>query len=231
MDVADVIEQLRAMGSPKNVAGMATSGVTPSTEVCGIPIPKLRSLAKSCGRDHAFAQELWGSTVYEARIMASMVDVPSAVTVEQMERWVADFDTWELCDQTCSNLFDRTTYAEDKAFEWSERTEEFVRRAGLVIMATSAVHDKTAPDERFLGYIPRAIVRADDERKYVKKAASWALRQIGKRNIALHGAVLDAIEPLRTAPSRPARWVASDVYRELIDPRTVARVEAKGAKP
>lgn len=223
----EIIEQLRAMGSPNNIAGMARAGVVPSTEVCGIAIPRLRALARSCGRSHQLAQQLWSSEVYEARIVASMVDVAAEVTAEQMEDWVAGFDTWELCDQTCSNLFDRTGFADAKAYSWSDRPEQFVRRAGLVLMATSAVHDKVAPDSRFLAYIPQALRRADDDRLYVKKAASWALRQIGKRNLTLHAAVLDAVAPLHDAPSPPVRWVARGVRRELAAPSTLARVRAK----
>lgn len=209
-----VLRELRGHADPRNVAGMARLGITPRGTL-GVSIPMLRGLARRLGRDHRLAQELWRSGIHEARILASMIDEPERVTEAQMERWVGGFDSWDVCDQICGNLFRRTSFAWRKAVEWSGREEEFVRRAGFVMMATLAVADKEAPDARFARFLPLIMRRSTDDRNFVRKAVNWALRQIGKRSPGLR---LDAIRTARrllrsTEPS--ARWIARDALREL----------------
>jgi len=144
-----------------------------------------------------------------------MVEIPEEVTEEQMERWVRDFDSWDLCDQCCMNLIRRTENAHDKATEWSSREEEFVKRAGFALMATLAVHDKKARDEDFLKFMPAIERQSTDGRNYVKKAVNWALRQIGKRNINLNQEAVRLAEVIKEIDSKPAKWIASDALREL----------------
>jgi 3-methyladenine DNA glycosylase AlkD len=215
---SEVLNLLHAEANPANVAGMARFGIS-STGTLGISIPFLRSLAKQIGKDHALALQLWESAIHEARILASFIDDPHLVTPEQMERWVVGFDSWDVCDQVCGNLFDRTPYAHERAKAWAHRPEEFVRRAGFALMATLAVHDKQASDEAFLNFFPLIQKYAEDDRNFVKKAINWALRQIGKRNDSLRAAAVDvAHEILADATerqSKAARWVAQDALREL----------------
>ncbi len=218
MTCSEVLNLLHAEANPANVAGMARFGIS-STGTLGISIPFLRSLAKQIGKDHALALQLWESAIHEARILASFIDDPHLVTPEQMERWVVGFDSWDVCDQVCGNLFDRTPYAHERAKAWAHRPEEFVRRAGFALMATLAVHDKQASDEAFLNFFPLIQKYAEDDRNFVKKAINWALRQIGKRNDSLRAAAVDvAHEILADATerqSKAARWVAQDALREL----------------
>jgi 3-methyladenine DNA glycosylase AlkD len=181
----------------------------------GVTLPELRGLARRTGRDHDLAAGLWASDVHEARIMASMVDDPSRVTDRQMETWISEVGSWDLCDQLCGNLFDKTPFAFDKALAWSRREEEFVKRAGFALMAYSAVHRKDLPDARFEIFLPAIRAEATDERNYVKKAVSWALRQIGKRSRGLNGKALATARQIERIDSRSARWIASDVRREL----------------
>ena len=152
----------------------------------GISIPHLRKTAKEIGKDHKLASELWNSGIHEVRILATMIDDPTKVTKSQMNKWVKDFNSWDLCDQCCNNLFGKTPFAIEKSFEWVERKEEFVRRAGFVLMAVLAVHNKKMSDEEFIAYFPIIEQHSVDERNFVKKAVNWALRQIGKRNINLN---------------------------------------------
>jgi 3-methyladenine DNA glycosylase AlkD len=144
-----------------------------------------------------------------------MIDDPAAVTGGQLERWVVDFDSWDLCDQCCSNLFDKTSYAYRKAVEWSKRREEFVKRAGFVLMAVLAVHDKKAGDRQFLRFLPVIKREATDARNFVKKAVNWALRQIGKRNRTLNQAAVDVGKEIKAIDSKAARWIANHALREL----------------
>lgn len=210
----DILARLRALSDSENVAGMARYGITPETAL-GIRIPELRALAREIGTDHVVAQELWASGIHEARILASMIDDPKQVTEEQMERWVTDFDSWDVCDQCCNNLFGETEFAYLKAVAWTERDQEFVKRAGFVLMATLAVHDKAAPDSTFEQFFPLMEREAIDERTYVKKAVNWALRQIGKRNRALNEKAIAVAEQIGDVDATPARWIASDALREL----------------
>jgi 3-methyladenine DNA glycosylase AlkD len=211
---AEIVSELESLADPANVAGMARYGINPENTL-GVSIPRLRAMAKEIGRDHGLALELWASGIHEARILAGLVDDPAMVAAAQLERWVGDFDSWDVCDGVCGNLFDRTPFAWEKAAAWSARSEEFVKRAGFVLMAALAVHDKKAPDERFRNFLPLIEREAADERNFVKKAVNWALRQIGKRNRALNRDAIAAAKRIRKIDSRSARWIAADALREL----------------
>ena len=227
MKYEEVMSHLRSLANPEAVAGMARFGINPD-HTLGISIPNLRKLAKIIGKDHSLAQELWASGVHEARILASMVDDPAKVTQEQMERWAAEFDSWDVCDQCCSNLFDKCTLAYQEAVEWSGREQEFVKRAGFALMACLAVHDKKAADEKFLAFLPTIKREAVDPRNYVRKAVNWALRQIGKRNAGLNRAAIEAAQEILALDSKAARWIASDALRELSKERIQKRRIAGG---
>jgi 3-methyladenine DNA glycosylase AlkD len=178
----------------------------------GVSVPTLRGIAKKLGRDHGLALALWKSGIHEARILASMVDEPARVTSAQMDRWARDFDSWDVCDQCCSNLFDQTEFAYEKAVEWAKLDQEFVKRAGFALMAALSVHDKKAGDRAFSPFLELIEEGATDERNFVKKAVNWALRQIGKRNLGLNARALEVAERISKLDSR---WVASDAIREL----------------
>lgn len=210
-----VLKELNSMADARGVAGMARFGIRPRSKVLGISVPNLRAIAKEIGRDHRLALRLWKSGVHEAQVLACLVDDPEDVTEKQMEDWVRGFDSWDLCDLCCGNLFDRTNLAYQKAFEWSAMEEEFVKRAGYVMMAALSVHDKAAGDDEFLAFLPVIIDGSGDERNFVKKAVNWALRQIGKRNRRLNRAAVKAGEEIARSKSSSARWIASDALREL----------------
>jgi len=221
METAEVISKLKALAKkyakPKNKVGMARSGIVSDTAF-GIPIPHIRNLAKELKKEknrHELALELWDQDIHEAKILATMTDDPKLVTEKQMDDWVNDFYSWDICDQCCSNLFDKTPFCDKKIREWTKSEKEFVRRAGFVLMATSAVHDKKAEDSRFLSYLPIIEKYSTDDRNFVRKAVNWALRQIGKRNVRLHKAALTLATKLKTKGNKTARWIGSDAVREL----------------
>jgi 3-methyladenine DNA glycosylase AlkD len=214
MKSSKVIKMLKAHANKASAAGMAMFGIS-SKNTLGVSIPFLRRYAREIGRDHDLALEVWDSGIHEARILASLIDDPALVSEQQMERWVADFDSWDVCDQCCSNLFDKTNLAYVKAIEWSSRKEEYVKRAGFVLMATSAVHDKESGDEAFLNFLPIIARESLDNRNYVRKAVNWALRQIGKRNKELKKSAIKTAKEISGFDSSAARWIASDALREL----------------
>jgi 3-methyladenine DNA glycosylase AlkD len=209
-----IMEDLKAMENPANREGMSRFGINTS-RAFGIPMPVIRRMAKHIGRDHHLAACLWESGVHEARILACLIDAPQEVSGEQMDAWVKEFDSWDLCDQCCSNLFDKTTLSWEKAVEWSGREEEFVRRAGFVLMAALAVHDKKAPDERFIPFLPLIVRESVDTRNFVKKAVNWALRQIGKRSPLLNDQAIETARALVGSENPAARWIGRDALREL----------------
>ena len=224
--LAEVVRELRAHANPANVAGMARYGINVTTvNAFGVSAPVLQKLARRIGRHHELAAELWNSGLHEARLLAGLVDDPLLVTNRQMEQWVAAFDSWDVCDGICSKLFDKTPLAWAKAVAWSRRKEEFVKRAGFVLMAALAVHDKRAPDSRFLRFLPLIERQATDERNFVRKAVNWALRQIGKRNARLNRAAVAAARRIRKIDSKAARWIAADALRELTSPQTLGRIK------
>lgn len=210
----DIIEKLKSVSNPDSVVGMAKFGITPENTF-GVSIPNLRGIVKETEKNHVLAQQLWEFGFRETMILASMVDEPEMVTQEQMEEWVLDFDYWEICDQCCMNLFEKTGFAYKKAIEWSSRDEEFVKRAGFVMMARLAVSDKKADDSQFEQFFPIMLREADDERNFVKKAVNWALRQIGKRNLSLNEKAIETAKGMQKIDSKSARWIAADAIREL----------------
>lgn len=210
----EVIASLKAEANPAGVEGQAHFGSRPA-QALGLTMPFLRQKAREIGRNHSLALELWASGLHEARILASMLADPKQVSPEMMDDWVADFDAWDVCDQVCANLFHKTPYAYPKALEWCHREAEYVRRAGFVMMAVLAVHDKQAPDEAFWPFFPLIKQYSWDERNFVKKAVNWALRQIGKRNSNLRGLAIEWAEDIRQTGTKAGRWIASDALREF----------------
>jgi 3-methyladenine DNA glycosylase AlkD len=191
----------------------------------GISVPALRRLAREIGRDHDLAQQLWASGIHEARLLATMIDIPSQVTETQMEAWVKDFDSWDVCDQCCLNLFRKTPLAYQKIDDWSLREEEFVKRAAFALIATLAVHDKKAGDEFVIAFLPIIARESMDERNFVKKAVNWALRQIGKRNPDLNRAAIQTAQEIQQLNSKSARWIAADALRELTSDKVQRRLQ------
>ncbi len=202
------------MRNPRNIVGMARFGIS-SKNTLGIPTPILRSMAKKIGKNHELALQLWNTGIHEARLLACFIDDPAAVSEKQMEAWVRDFDSWDIVDQCCSNLFDRTPFAYEKAFAWSKRKEEFVKRSGFVLMAALSVHDKEASHAQMERFFPIMEREAHDERNFVRKAVNWALRQIGKRNIALNKKAVQTARRIQQQNSKSAQWIAADALREL----------------
>ncbi|HPG41920.1 MAG TPA: DNA alkylation repair protein [bacterium] len=213
-DVKTIIDQLVTQANPQAVQGMARFGIKPDM-VFGWTMPQLREYGKRLGRNHELAQQLWQAKYRETMILAALTDDPKQVSEQQMEQWVADFYDWESCDQCIMNLFEKTALAWRKAEEWAERQEEFVKRAGFVLMARLAVSDKKTPDDRFEPFFAYIVREAGDSRNGVKKAVNWALRQIGKRNLTLCEKAIQVGEEIRKQSSTCARWVAADALREL----------------
>jgi 3-methyladenine DNA glycosylase AlkD len=224
MDTKQVLQRLRKLSNPANVEGMARFGINPA-KTFGVRIPVLRALAKEIGTDHALALALWDSGYHEARILASMIDDPGKVSRTQMDRWVKDFDSWDVCDQCCMNLFRYTPWAWDKAKIWSGKKPEFVKRAGFAMMAC-LVADRTAGDEAFAQLLPLIRREAGDDRNFVKKAVNWALRSIGKRSKRLNRLAIAEAKAIRKIESPSAKWIATDALRELQDPATRARLKS-----
>lgn len=214
MNTNQILHYLKKKSSPRNREGMARFGIDVKYAL-GVNIPVLRNLAKKLGKNHKLAEDLWKTKIHEVRILASMIDEIDKVTEKQMEQWVKCFNSWDLCDQTCMNLFDKTKFAREKAKEWAERKEEFVRRAGFSMMACLAWHDKKAGDNDFLKFFPIIKKYSIDDRNFVKKAINWALRQVGKRNNNLRKYAIKTAEEILKIDSRSARWIAGDALREL----------------
>lgn len=222
-DVTVVLDRLRSMARPDQLEGMARFGMTIHNRL-GVRIPDVRALARETGRDHTLALRLWDTGVAEARILAALVADPKRVDEELMERWVADFDSWDVCDQVCLNLFDRAAPAWVMVRLWADRDEEFVRRAAFALLACIAWHDRRAPDSVFVEALPLIERAASDPRNYVKKAVSWALRHIGKRNAGLHPVALAFARGLKSSEDKTARWIGADAEKDLLSASTMRRM-------
>jgi 3-methyladenine DNA glycosylase AlkD len=225
-ETAGVLDELRALGSETNRAGMARYGIN-TERAFGISMAQLRPIARRLKRNHALALALWRSGFHEARLLAALIDEPNKVTPEQMDLWAGDLDSWDLCDQACLKLFVKTPFVEDKIVQWADDDRTFVRRAGFALLAAYTVHGRNVPDDRFAAFLDLVERHATDPRNVVKKAANWALRQIGKHSIALHGPALAVAERLVASHDKTARWIGRDAVRELTDPVQVERIRAR----
>jgi len=226
MKYEQVIRQLKSMENPKNVEGMQRFGIR-GGGMLGISVYDIRRIGKDIGKDHSLALRLWGSGIHEARMLACFVGEPEKVTEALMEKWARGFESWDIVDQCCSNLFDKTPFVEKKIKEWTSRKEEFVKRAGFVLMCAKAVHDKKAKDREFEEYFPIIKRESHDERNFVRKAVNWALRQIGKRNLSLNKKAISVAKELEKSDSKAARWIARDALRELTGEKVRERLRRK----
>ena len=213
-EVQATVAWLERRGTKRNRDGMARYAI-PSARAFGVSVGALQQLAKRSGRNHQLAEALWRTGWYEARMLAAFVDEPPRVTPAQMDRWCRDFDSWAICDTVCFHLFDRTPHAWKKIAPWSRRSDEFVRRAAFALLAALALHDRNAGDEPFLQCLPLVERAARDERNFVKKGVSWALRSIGRRSPALNAAAVKVARRLEASPDGAARWVAKDALKDL----------------
>ena len=214
MNIEDVKERLKQDSNALHLEGMKRYGID-NSKALGVSMPKVRALAREIKKDHVLSLELWDTGIHECRILASMIGDPKLVTPKQMDKWVADFHSWDVCDQVCGNLFDRTEFAIDKAIEYSSSKEEYTKRAGFVLMAEFAVHDKKADDGAFIQFFAIIEREAWDDRNFVKKAVNWALRQIGKRNKTLNKPAIECAKRIALQNTQSAKWIAKDALAEL----------------
>ncbi|OGM11651.1 DNA alkylation repair protein [Candidatus Woesebacteria bacterium RBG_16_34_12] len=236
MNYFEIITKLKNCSNPKSIEEMARFGINPKYAL-GVNIPTLRKTAKEIKKSpeyknrpeklHKLAQQLWNSRIHEVRILASMIDVPELVSEKQMDNWIKEFNSWDLCDEVCMNLFDKTEVAYHKAVEWSKRKSEFEKRSGFALMACLVWHDKKAPDSKFINFFPYIKKASTDERNFVRKAVNWALRQIGKRSLSLREESKKlAKDILKSYPnSKSAKWIANDAIRELSRETVKKRLE------
>lgn len=214
MKYEEIMERLKTLSDPKAVEGMTKYGINPEKNL-GVKVTILREMAKKIGKDHELAQHLWSTGIREARMIAAFIEDPELVSEEQMEEWVNEFNSWDICDHCCGHLFDKTKFAYKKSMEWSSREQEFIKRAAFALMAWLAVHDKKSEDDIFLPFLSVIKRESTDSRNYVKKAVNWALRSIGKRNRNLNRKAIETAEEIRKIDSRTAKWIASNAIREL----------------
>jgi len=226
MRYEEIMEKLKKLSNQKNLEGMARYGINPKNNL-GISIYQLRPLAKEIGTNHQLALKLWNSKIHDARLLACFIDNPGEVTTDQMDSWAEDFDSWDICDQACTSLFDLSPLAYKKVYQWADNEKEFVKRAAFSLIAGLAVHDKKASDEQFISFLTIIKKQSTDGRSYVRKAVNWALRNIGKRNQALNKKALQTAKEIRQIDSKTARWIANDAIRELDSKKILERLKKK----
>lgn len=221
---AEAVAWLRSRGNEKFRAGLARYGL-PTEKAFGVPVAVIQKYGKTLGRDHDLARALWKTGWTDARMLAAFVGDPAMVTPAEMDAWCRDFDSWGIVDTMCFKLWDQSPHAWKKAAQWTTRKPEFEKRAGFVLMACLAAHDKTASDRQFLAFLPLIERGATDDRNFVKKGVSWALRHIGHRGATLHAAAIRTAERLAKADDATKRWVGKDALRDLMRPVVLRKVK------
>ena len=224
----DVIDDLKAMSSQKHFEQLSRFGINFSTAL-GIRVPMLRSYAKKIGRSHELALALWETNIHEARILASMIEDPNLLTIQQVDKWVNDFNSWDLCDTTC-DVLGQTPFVLDLIEKYSANNEEFVKRTAFSLMCELAFHDKKMKNEQFIEFFKIIERETWDERNFVRKAVNWALRQIGKRNEFLRLKAIETAEDIKCQGTKSAKWIATDAIRELTDEKVIYRVNKQRNK-
>ena len=224
--VSSVLSTLKGLSSPHYRAGMTRYGL-PTDRAMGVPVGSIQKLGKQLGTDQALAVALWKSGWFEARMLVAYVADPAAVTPAQMDAWCRDFDNWGTCDTLCFALFDRSPHAWKKVHAWAKRKNEFERRASFALLASLAGHDKQATDAQFMKALPLIERAASDDRNFVKKGVSWALRGIGHRNLALHKAAVALATRLSKSDDATERWLGKDALRDLQRPAIRKKVAAR----
>ena len=228
-DLRAVLESLKRLGSRKTRDGLARYGIV-TDKAFGVTVGDIQRLAKTIGVSHELAEALWQTGWYEARLLAAFVDDPALVTPAQMDHWRRDFDNWGICDTVCFKLFDRTPHAFAKVRQWSRSREEYSKRASFALLASLALHDKKAENPVFVELLPLIEQASNDERNFVKKGVSWALRSIGARNAELHTAAVTLARKLADSPEAAPRWVGKDVLRDLNRPLVTRKLAAKASR-
>ncbi len=225
-EVRDALAWLEQKRTARDLANLARFGITARNPL-GVSMTNMQAVAKRLGRSHELAEGLWKTGVYEARMITSFVDEPARVTPTQMDRWCRDFDNWAICDTLCFHLFDRTPHAWAKIEQWSALKGEHQKRAAFALLASVALHDRTAPDAPFVKSLRLIERAATDERNFVKKGVNWALRGVGRRNAALNKAAVAVARRLADSPEAAPRWVGKDALRELTSPAVTKRLAAR----
>ena len=224
MQYREVMAQVKSMGDPKNIKGMERFGIKTENNF-GNSVTALRKYAKKIGKNHDLAVKLWESGIRDARMVAACIEDPETVSEGQVDKWVKDLDSWDICDHCCGHFFDKTPFAYKKVREWTKSYELFVKRAGFSLIAWLAVHDKKKDDSEFVNFLKIIERESTDERKYIRKSANWALRQIGKRNIDMNKKALIVSNKIQKIDSKSAKWIASDAIRELTSEKVKQKLE------
>jgi 3-methyladenine DNA glycosylase AlkD len=228
--VREVLTWLERHGSKRRRDDMAKRYAIHAPKSFGVSVGAIQQLAKRIGRDHELAAALWQTGWYEARMLTAYIEEPERVTAAQMDRWARDFDNWGICDTQSFVLFGRTPHAWRKVEQWSRRQDEFVKRAAFATLATLALRDRSAGDEPFLRSLRLVEQAATDDRNFVRKGVSWALRAIGERNKTLNTAALETARRLAQSDDAAARWVGKDGLKQLASPAVRKRLAARKAK-
>ncbi len=226
MTLQQTLKKLKTLGSQKNIEGMKRFNIS-SAKAFGVSAPEIRSIAKEIKKDHDLALALWASGFHEARILAAIIADPEKADLRLLDTWANEIQNWAQCDCCCSEFFEKTKYAYQLPFRWSKSKKEFVRRAGIVMIAVIAVHHKKTDDDEFETFFPLIKKYSTDERNFVKKAVNWSLRQTGKRNLRLRKKAIALLEEIQNIPSPSARWIASDALRELNNTKTIAIIQRR----
>jgi len=209
----ELMSELHSLANPSNVEGQRRFAICDGEQL-GVSLPDLRRMARGV-KDHDLALRLWASNVHEAKLLASMIDDPEQVTTAQMNAWVADFESWDICDQASDNLFIYTNDILELIPIWAADEREFVRRAAFTCIATLAWHSSGTPDETLAGFFPLIEKYSQDPRNFVRKAVSWALRNIGKRRAGLRDEATALALSLSQSNSATARWIGKDALKEF----------------
>ena len=229
-DVQSVLAWMENLGSKRVREDMSKRYGIHTDKAWGVMMRDMQKVSKSIGTDHQLAQQLWKTGWYEARMVATMIADPMQVTAKEMDSWVKDFDNWAICDTACFKLWDQVPHAWDKVAVWAKSEKEFTKRAAVAWLACLSLHRNDADPKRLRRFLPFVKKAASDERNFVKKGVSWALRGMANTSTEMHEATVELAERLASSANATERWVGKDVLRDIKRPMIAKRAEKRGKK-
>lgn len=227
MQAEEILRQIRNLSTTAFKKQMQSRFGINTERAVGTPVTKLREIAKKITKpNQPLADELWKSGVHEARILAAMLANPATITRTQLNKWVADLNSWDICDACACHLFSKVKNPIALAEKWIKKEDEFVRRAGFATLCFLAMPRAKTKDEDLIKLLPLVKIHAADPRPMVFKAVNWTLRSFGKKNsqltpyaVACAYEILDLYDENKTA-----QWVAKNALWELHSPKITAMI-------
>ncbi len=221
MTCDEIIEELKANTSEKYKANVVKMGIPMECSI-GVSTSVVREVGKKVKKSNELASELWNSGYHEAKLLAVLVYDKKTISHDEIENLIGDVQSWDLCDHLCKNLIIKMKCYDEFIYNWITSLHVYKKRAAFTLIASSVVHNKTIANDTLDNYLCMIQEHSDSEHEHIKKAISWALREIGKRDFTYNEKAIILAYELKESGNKNKIWIAKDALKEL---ETLVKVE------